>query len=205
METVDYFDFVNKASELPEGLVVITGPDRNTNSQTVSNIEMCIAERVGPVYRIGNDTGESHPRVIHFKPLEIYVPEQDNASEDSWQEELRQWEQWEQDFRKTVSAHDPAAIIIDGLDVSAPGLANKALRHAMGNTIVVVSVQSHGFQPALETILEASGKGNSNTLAAALEMILFQWPNIDPVSGDYILSSANLDVNKEVRKIIASW
>jgi hypothetical protein len=75
----------------------------------------------------------------------------------------------------------------------------------MGNTIVVVSVQSHGFQPALETILEASGKGNSNTLAAALEMILFQWPNIDPVSGGYIFSSANLDVNKEVRKIIASW
>lgn len=204
MEKSSHLDFIEKASQLPEGLVVITGPDREKNTGLVRLTEEAIANRAGPVYRVGGETPAADSRIRHFQTYhQMYEP--NGRIPGSLEEEVDQWQEWDNKFRWQVSSHEPAAIIIEDLDMVSGGFAYKAIKNALNGTTVVVSVRADSFQDALECIHDSSGQDDGRLLSAALEMVLIQSSVIDPVTGQNSFSISSLELNDESRANIASW
>lgn len=205
MKTYTYQEFIEKASSLPYGLVVIAGPDRTQNTGTIRAIEQLIAERTSPVYRIGGPVPHDSPRIKHLETFKQAYENVEDIPEDKQAEELKRFYAWEKEFKFKVLANDPAAIIIQDLDQVSATLSARAQESALVGTLVVVSVVADSSQEAIEFILDASGEDTGYLLASALRMALYQWPETHSETGQEILASRSLEITDEVKATISSW
>lgn len=205
MKTSTYSEFIETASKLPYGLVVIAGPDRTQNTGTVRLIERHIAERTGPVYRIGGPVPHDSPRIHHIETFTQTYDTVEDIPEDKEAEELKRFYAWERNFKFSVLANDPAALVIADLDQVSSTLSYTAQHSALVGSIVVVSVVADSVQEALEFIFDASGAKTGFELTASLRLALFQWPEIDPESGQGTLESENFEITDSIRDTISSW
>lgn len=204
MKTSTYQEFIETASKLYHGLVVIAGPDRVQNTGTVLELERHIAEHTGPVYRIGGAAPEN-PRVRHLEAFQQAYETVEDIPEDKQAEELKRFYAWERKLKFDVLANDPGALIIPDLDRVSATLSARAQQSALVGALVVVSIEAGSIQEAFEFILDASGMDTGYLLASALKMALYQWPDTDPETGQEILASKSLDITNEVQVTISSW
>lgn len=198
MEPLDYSDITEEATKLSEGLIVVAGPDRAVNARTVRAIECALAEKVGPVYRIGAEDGTSHFRTIHVDSARITLSV-DSLDAD---EKKDLWREWVVDFRRNVLTHEPAVIVIDDIDLLFPEMTLRALRNAMIGSVVVFSVQADDVV-SIARKMNPDVDGDSLALfSACLEMMLIH----SPLHGSYLEANScplvRIDVTEELRREI---
>lgn len=198
MEPIDYSDITQEATKLSEGLIVVAGPDRAVNARTVRAIEFALAEKVGPVYRIGAEDGTSHFRVRNVDATGITQPGESLDVD----ERKGLWREWIVGFRRNVLTHEPAVIAIDDIDLLFPEMRFKALRNAMLGSVVIVSVQADDLDSATNRVIDISDKDSRMLFAAGLEMMLVHSPQ-----GCYRLGAnedflLRIDVTEELRRKI---
>lgn len=200
MEPLDYSDITEEATKLSEGLIVVAGPDRAVNARAVRAIEFALAEKVGPVYRIGAEDGDSHNRVQHVDSTGIAVPAEALDAD----ERRGLWREWVVGFRRNVLTHEPAVITIDDIDLLFPEMTLRALRNAMLGTVVVVSVQADDVDSIVRMMNPDFNADSLTLLAAGLEMMLIHSPGAGIQLGENGFSLATIDITEEFRRKITA-
>lgn len=204
MPTSTIPDFINNVRRIPQGLVLVVGPEKSGKTNTMLLTESAIARRgFGRYFRFCEQAPKNISCIRFF---EAYKPVVDiDEAEDDF--DNNRVAHWIRRVQSMVFSGKTDAVFIDNIDKQPIELTSMAIDAALSGTLVVASVNAKNAESAAvklrETAEAATGEGSPIT--RALKAIIVQNSVLDTHTGDTRIDAEVVAIDDEFRDNVAAY
>lgn len=208
MPTSTIPDFINDVRRLPQGLVLVVGPEKSGKTNTMMLLQSAISKRqYGKYFSFCNKYPD---KVSCIRPFEAYKPVvdvEDESTEAEEQFENQQVANWLRRAKSMVFAPGTDAVFIDNIDDQPLALVPLAIDAAFNGTLVVASVKAKNAEAAVVKLRETAEAAtmHGSPITSALKSIIVQNSVLDPDTGDTRIDAEVVPVDDDFRDDIASY
>lgn len=208
MPTSTIPDFINDVRKIPQGLVLIVGPEKSGKTNTMMLLQSAVSKRqYGKYFNFCNE----YPKQIScIRPFEAYKPVvdvEDETTEAEEQFENKQVANWLRRAKSMVFSPGTDAVFIDNIDTQPISLVPLAINAAFNGTLVVASVKAKNAEAAVVKLRETAEAAtmHGSPITSVLKAIIVQNSVLDPDTGDTRIDAEVVPVDDDFRDDIASY